>query len=52
MSKSLAAGTRKPSVATCEGLCEDLVKGAASGDVKEAAGHVRPVWAEVDEDIS
>ena len=51
MSKSLAAGTRKPSVATCERLCAPKVKDVASADAKETAGRVRPVWAEVGEDV-
>ena len=28
------------------------MEGSASGDVAEAAGHVRPVWAETDGDVS
>lgn len=39
------------SVAACEGLCENLMEGAASGDVEETAGRVRPVWTEVNEDV-
>lgn len=51
MSKSLAARTRKPSVATCERLCAPRVKNVASEDAKETAGRVQPVWAEVGENV-
>lgn len=50
-STSLATGTKKPLVATCERLCAPRAKDVASADATETAGHVRPVWAEADEDV-
>ena len=46
-----SSGANSASVAACEGLCENLMEGAASGDVEETAGRVRPVWTEVSEDV-
>ena len=34
LNKSLDAGTRNPSVATCEGLCGPSAKDVASEDIK------------------
>ena len=51
MSKSLAARIRKPSVSAYERLCAPRAKDVASADAKETAGRVRPVWAEVGEDV-
>ena len=38
-------------VTACEGLCEALAEGAASGDIEEAAAMCKPVWAEVGENV-
>ena len=51
MSKSLAARIRKPSVSAYERLCAPRSKNVASADAKDTSGHVRPVGAEVGEDV-
>lgn len=51
MSKSLAARIRKPSVSAYERLCAPRAKNVASADAKDTSGHVRPVGAEVGEDV-
>ena len=51
MSKSLAARIRKPSVSAYERLCAPRAKDVASADAKDTSGHVRPVGAEVGEDV-
>ena len=38
-------------VAACAGLCGALAERSASGDIEEVTGLVRPVWAEVGEDV-
>jgi hypothetical protein len=50
-SRCWSSGAKPPIVAACEELCEALTEGAASGDAGEVAGHVRPVWAEVGENV-
>ena len=51
MSKSLAARIRKPSVSAYERLCAPRAKNVASADAKDTSGHVRPVGAEVGENV-
>ena len=38
-------------VAACAGLCGALAERSASVDIEEVTGLVRPVWAEVGEDV-
>lgn len=46
-SRRWSSEANRANVAACEGLCGALAEGAASGDTKEAAGRVGPVWAEI-----